>query len=94
MTFIPAFSEPQSYWPRRPPPVRPRPIRGRGAARRELPSGKTHDIAAPGEDILSPSPVQNPSMHLQLNNPGTKTLIPQVNTTPHDVETPTPPADP
>ena len=39
LAFIPAFSEPQSHWPRESFPARPQPIRGRGARGGSCPSG-------------------------------------------------------
>ena len=62
MTFIPAFSEPQSRWPRcippRPPLANEEAWRARGGS---CPSGEPHDPDAPGDDS-SPSPVQK-SLH-------------------------------
>ena len=66
------------------PPRLPLANEGARRARRELPLGKPHDLAAPGED-RSPSPVQK-SLHTS-KQPGDENIIPWVERAPHGVET-------
>ena len=92
MTFIPAFSEPQSHWPRAPPP---------SALGQSGDAARTAGLAPRGDPTISPHTgrtgphprFSNPSIHLQLRQRGNENSDPPVETAPHSVETPTPPAD-
>ena len=55
IAFIPAFSEPQSHWPRFP-PTRLRPIRGRGARDGSCPSGQPPSQSRRTREGLGPIP--------------------------------------
>ena len=92
MTFIPAFSEPQSHWPRAPPP----PALGRSGG-----ESRAAGVAPRGKPTISPH-TGRIGLHLRFRIPpyiynsdnlGTKTVIPRVETAPHGVETPVPLAD-
>ena len=92
MTFIPAFSEPQSHWPRTPPPS----ALGQsgGAARAAGVAPRGNPTISPHTGRIGPRPrFSNPSIHLQLRQRGDETVIPRVEIAPHGVETPTPPVD-
>ena len=68
MTVIPAFSEPQSHWPRAPPP----PVLGQSAG-----EARAAGVAPRGYTAISPHPGRiglhprfcNPSIHQQLRQP-------------------------
>ena len=56
MTFIPAFYEPQSHWPRALPPPDLGQSEGEARVAGVAPRENPHDLTAPGEDSSS-SPV-------------------------------------
>ena len=75
MTYIPEFSEPQSYWPRAHPPLALGQSGERGA-RRELPLGETPRSRRNRE---GPHPrFRNPSIHLRLRQAGDENGDPPV----------------
>ena len=68
MTFIPAFSEPQSHWLRAPPP----PVLGQsgGEARATGVAPRGNPTISPYPGKIGPHPrFRNPSKHLQLRQP-------------------------
>ena len=93
MAFIPGLCEPQSHWPRVPPPTRPPSIRGRGGPSEQLPQSRR----TRGEmDPIGVDPILGSDILPYLYNydtPGTKIDFSRVHTAPHGVETPIPPAD-
>ena len=69
MIFIPAFSEPQSHWPRAPPP----PVLGQsgGEARAAGVAPQGNPTISPHTGRIGPHPrFSNPSIHLQLRQRG------------------------
>ena len=77
--FNPVFSEPQFNWSRAS-PCPPLANHGARGARQELLLGKDE----------APAPVRKSFQHLyNSNEPETKTVVPRVDTAPHDVETST-----
>ena len=69
MTFIPAFSEPQSHWPRAPPP----PVLGQsgGEARAAGVAPRRNPTISPHTGSIGPHPrFSNPSIHLQHRQRG------------------------
>ena len=93
MCFIPTFSEPDAHWSRRAPSP-PSANQGPRRERRELPLGRTpQSRPAPG-DNRAPSRVRK-SLRISTT-PTTRErnkTIPRLETAPHGVKTPAPPAD-
>ena len=86
MAFIPAFSEPQSHWPRDPPP--PPFLRQSGGEARAAGVAPPRP-AAPGEELgpISGSYIL-PHLYKLSDTPATKIEFSRVDTAPHSVETP------
>ena len=71
MAFIPAFSEPQSYWPR----VPPRPALGQSGGEARAAGGTTPPVPLHPGRIGPHLRFRHPSIHLQLQHPGQENRI-------------------